>query len=154
MAVIVNDMSEVNIDSSLVRDGGAEHSRTEEKLVEMTNGCICCTLREDLLKEVSRLASEGRFDHLLIESTGVSEPLPVTQTFSFDDEDGRSLKNLTRLDTMVTVVDAAHFLEQFREAQSLAERGEAMNSDDERTVADLFVDQVEFACVIIVNKVD
>ncbi len=154
VAVIVNDMSEVNIDSSLIRDGGAALSRTEEKLVEMTNGCICCTLRDDLLKEVSRLAKEDRFDYLLIESTGVSEPLPVAQTFSFTDEDGRSLQEITRLDTMVTVVDAAHFLDQFREAQTLAERGQAMNEQDERTVADLFVDQVEFANVLIVNKVD
>ncbi len=154
VAVIVNDMSEVNIDVDLVRDGGAELSRTEEKLVEMTNGCICCTLRDDLLKEVSRLATEGRFDYLLIESTGVSEPLPVAQTFTFADEEGRSLGDLTRLDTMVTVVDAAHFLEQYREAQSLQERGEAMNDEDERTVADLFVDQVEFANVLLVNKTD
>ncbi len=154
VAVIVNDMSEVNIDSSLVRDGGAELSRTEEKLIEMTNGCICCTLRDDLLKEVSRLASEDRFDYLLIESTGVSEPLPVAQTFSFSDENGCGLQEITRLDTMVTVVDAAHFLEQFREAQTLKERGQAMSDEDERTVADLFVDQVEFANVILVNKID
>jgi G3E family GTPase len=154
VAVIVNDMSEVNIDAGLVRDGGAELSRTEEKLVEMSNGCICCTLREDLLREVSRLAREGRFDYLLIESTGVSEPLPVAQTFSFADEEGRSLEEVTRLDTMVTVVDAAHFLDQFREAESLHERGEAMNEEDERTVADLFADQVEFANVILVNKMD
>lgn len=154
VAVIVNDMSEVNIDAALVRDGGAELSRTEEKLVEMTNGCICCTLRDDLLKEVSRLASEGRFDYLLIESTGVSEPLPVAQTFTFADEEGKSLSEITRLDTMVTVVDAAHFLDQYRDAQSLKERGEAMNEEDERTVADLFVDQVEFANVLLVNKTD
>lgn len=154
VAVIVNDMSEVNIDADLVRDGGAELSRTEEKLVEMTNGCICCTLRDDLLKEVSRLATEGRFDYLLIESTGVSEPLPVAQTFTFADEEGRSLGDLTRLDTMVTVVDAAHFLDQYREAQTLKERGQAMNEEDDRTVADLFVDQVEFANVLIVNKTD
>ncbi|GAB4183779.1 MAG: zinc metallochaperone GTPase ZigA [Terrimicrobiaceae bacterium] len=154
VAVIVNDMSEVNIDADLVRDGGAELSRTEEKLVEMTNGCICCTLRDDLLKEVSRLANEKRFDYLLIESTGVSEPLPVAQTFTFGDEEGRSLSEITRLDTMVTVVDAAHFLDQYREAESLKERGEAIGEDDERTVADLFVDQVEFANVLIVNKLD
>lgn len=154
VAVIVNDMSEVNIDVELVRDGGAELSRTEEKLVEMTNGCICCTLRDDLLKEVSRLATEGRFDYLLIESTGVSEPLPVAQTFTFADEEGRSLSEITRLDTMVTVVDAAHFLDQYREAQTLGERGEAMNEEDDRTVADLFVDQVEFANVLLVNKTD
>lgn len=154
VAVIVNDMSEVNIDADLVRDGGAELSRTEEKLVEMTNGCICCTLRDDLLKEVSRLATEGRFDYLLIESTGVSEPLPVAQTFTFSDEEGNTLSELTRLDTMVTVVDAAHFLDQYREAQSLQEQGVAIGEEDERTVADLFVDQVEFANVLVVNKTD
>ena len=154
VAVIVNDMSEVNIDANLVRDGGAELSRTEEKLVEMSNGCICCTLRDDLLEEVSRLASEGRFDYLIIESTGVSEPLPVAQTFTFADELGQSLSEITRLDTMVTVVDAAHFLEQYREAESLKERGEAISEEDERTVSDLFVDQVEFADVILINKID
>jgi G3E family GTPase len=154
VAVIVNDMSEVNIDADLVRDGGADLSRTEEKLVEMSNGCICCTLRDDLLREVSRLATEGRFDYLLIESTGVSEPLPVAQTFTFADESGRSLSDITRLDTMVTVIDAAHFLDQYREAQSLQERGEAIGAEDERTVADLFVDQVEFANVLLVNKLD
>jgi len=154
VAVIVNDMSEVNIDADLVRDGGAELSRTEEKLVEMSNGCICCTLRDDLLQEVSRLAHEGKFDYLLIESTGVSEPLPVAQTFTFADEDGKSLADLTRLDTMVTVVDAAHFLDQYREAESLAERGQAIGEEDERTIADLFVDQVEFADVLLVNKLD
>ena len=154
VAVIVNDMSEVNIDANLVRDGGAELSRTEEKLVEMSNGCICCTLRDDLLQEVSRLASEGRFDYLLIESTGVSEPLPVAQTFTFADELGQSLSEITRLDTMVTVVDAAHFLDQYRGAERLLDRGEAMGEEDERTVADLFVDQVEFANVLIINKID
>ncbi len=154
VAVIVNDMSEVNIDSELVRNGGAELSRTEEKLIEMTNGCICCTLRDDLLKEVSRLAAEGRFDYLLIESTGVAEPLPVAQTFTFEDEEGRSLRDLTRLDTMVTVVDAAHFLDQYYEGQTLKERGAAVGEEDERTVADLFVDQVEFANVLLVNKTD
>ena len=154
VAVIVNDMSEVNIDANLVRDGGAELSRTEEKLVEMSNGCICCTLRDDLLQEVSRLASEGRFDYLIIESTGVSEPLPVAQTFTFADELGQSLSEITRLDTMVTVVDAAHFLDQYKEAESLKERGEAISEEDERTVADLFVDQVEFADVILINKID
>jgi len=154
VAVIVNDMSEINIDANLVNDGGAELSRTEEKLVEMSNGCICCTLREDLLNEVTRLASEGRFDYLLIESTGVSEPLPVAQTFTFEAEDGQNLADLTRLDTMVTVVDAAHFLKQYNEAETLQERGQAIGEEDERTIADLFVDQVEFANVILVNKVD
>lgn len=154
VAVIVNDMSEVNIDSELVRDGGAELSRTEEKLVEMTNGCICCTLRDDLLKEVSRLATEGRFDYLLIECTGVSEPLPVAQTFTFSDENGIGLQEITRLDTMVTVVDAANFLAQYEAGDSLQEKNLAMNEDDERTISDLFVDQVEFADVIIMNKTD
>jgi len=154
VAVIVNDMSEINIDASLVRDGGAQLSRTEEKLVEMSNGCICCTLRDDLLEEVSRLATEGRFDYLLIESTGVSEPLPVAQTFTFTDEAGRSLQTLTRLDTLVTVIDAANFLTQFQESETLQDRHLALNEDDERTIADLFIDQVEFANVIVINKID
>ncbi len=154
MAVIVNDMSEVNIDATLVRDGGAELSRTEEKLVEMSNGCICCTLRGDLLKEVARLADEGRFDYLLIESTGVSEPLPVAQTFTFADEEGRSLQTLTRLDTMVTVIDAANFLTHFASSDSLREHDLALGEEDERTIADLFIDQVEFADVIVINKID
>jgi G3E family GTPase len=154
VAVIVNDMSEVNIDAELVRDGGAELSRTEEKLVEMTNGCICCTLRDDLLKEVSRLAAEGRFDYLLIESTGISEPLPVAQTFTFADENGQSLQDITRLDTMVTVVDASNFLEHYEVGDSLKEKNLALGEEDERTVSDLFIDQVEFADVILVNKTD
>lgn len=110
VAVIVNDMSEINIDASLIRSGGATLSRTDEKLVEMSNGCICCTLREDLLKEVTKLAKAKKFDYLLIESTGISEPLPVAQTFVFEDEEGISLANLTKLDTMVTVIDALNFL--------------------------------------------
>jgi G3E family GTPase len=154
VAVIVNDMSEVNIDAELIRDGGAELSRTEEKLIEMSNGCICCTLRDDLLKEVSRLAREGRFDYLLIESTGISEPLPVAQTFTFADEDGHGLQEITRLDTMVTVIDAANFLRQFDEADYLKDRNMAAGEGDERTIADLFIDQVEFADVIIINKTD
>lgn len=154
VAVIVNDMSEVNIDASLVREGGAALSRTEEKLVEMSNGCICCTLREDLLKEVSRLAGEGRFDYLLIESTGISEPLPVAQTFTFADEEGRSLQTLTRLDTMVTVIDAANFLTHYKGSDTLIDRDIALSEADERTIADLFVDQVEFADVVVINKVD
>ena len=154
VAVIVNDMSEVNIDAELVRDGGAELSRTEEKLVEMSNGCICCTLRDDLLKEVSRLAREGRFDYLLIESTGISEPLPVAQTFTFADEEGNGLQDITRLDTMVTVIDAANFLKQFHAADYLKDRNMAAGEGDERTIADLFIDQVEFADVIIINKTD
>ena len=114
VAVIVNDMSEVNIDVELVERGGAELSRTEEKLVEMSNGCICCTLRDDLLEEVARLAKEGRFDYLLIESTGISEPIPVAQTFTFEDSEGVSLSQLSRLDTMITVVDAANFLHDYK----------------------------------------
>ena len=154
VAVIVNDMSEINIDAALVERGGAELSRTEETLVEMSNGCICCTLRDDLLEEVSRMAQERRFDYLLIESTGISEPIPVAQTFTFEDEDGVSLGNVARLDTMVTVVDAASFLRDYFEAEDLADRGESLGEDDDRTVTDLLVDQVEFADVIVLNKLD
>ncbi|MCC5829199.1 MAG: zinc metallochaperone GTPase ZigA [Phycisphaeraceae bacterium] len=154
VAVIVNDMSEVNIDHTLVRDGGAALSRTDEALVEMSNGCICCTLREDLLREVSRLAREGRFDYLLIESTGISEPLPVAQTFSFTDEQDYSLRDLTRLDTMVTVVDALNFFTDYDSAQTLHERDRSVNPEDDRTIVDLLVDQVEFANVIIISKTD
>ena len=154
VAVIVNDMSEINIDANLVERGGAQLSRTEETLVEMTNGCICCTLREDLLAEVSRLAQEGRFDYLLIESTGISEPIPVAQTFTFEDEHGVSLGNISRLDTMVTVVDAASFLLDYNAAEELQNRGESLGEEDERTVTDLLVDQVEFADVIVLNKLD
>ena len=154
VAVIVNDMSEINIDAALIKQGGARLSRTEETLVEMSNGCICCTLRDDLLAEVSRLAQERRFDYLLIESTGISEPIPVAQTFTFEDENGVSLGQIARLDTMVTVVDAAEFLRDYDEAEYLSERGESLGPDDQRTVTDLLVEQVEFANVIIVNKVD
>ncbi|MEW5965518.1 MAG: zinc metallochaperone GTPase ZigA [Pseudomonadota bacterium] len=154
VAVIVNDMSEVNIDASLVREGGAQLSRTEEKLVEMSNGCICCTLREDLLKEVAALAKEGRFDQLVIESTGISEPLPVAETFTFADEEGRSLAKVARLDTMVTVVDAYNFLRDYASSDLLGERGESLGEDDTRTVVDLLVDQIEFCDVIVVNKAD
>lgn len=154
VAVIVNDMSEVNVDAALVRDGGAALSRTEEKLVEMSNGCICCTLREDLLLEVSRLANEGRFDNLVIESTGIGEPLPVAETFTFEDENGVSLSKLTRLDTMVTVVDARNFLDDYASEDLLADRGESLGEGDERTVATLLVDQIEFCDVIVVNKAD
>jgi len=154
VAVIVNDMSEVNIDAALVERGGAELSRTEEKLVEMSNGCICCTLRDDLLAEVSRLAQEGRFDYLLIESTGISEPIPVAQTFTFEDEDGVSLSDVSRLDTMVTVVDAASFRRDYKAAEALQDRGESLGEDDQRTVTDLLIDQIEFADVIILNKLD
>ena len=154
VAVIVNDMSEVNIDASLVKDGGAKLSRTEEQLVEMTNGCICCTLREDLLIEVQRLALEKRFDYLLIESTGISEPLPVAETFTFADEEGQSLSDCADLDTMVTVVDAANFLKDFGSWDDLTDRKIGLNEEDDRNIVDLLVDQVEFANVIIVNKTD
>lgn len=153
VAVIVNDMSEVNIDAALVR-GEAHLDRTEERLVEMQNGCICCTLREDLLVEVARLAQEGRFDYLLIESTGISEPLPVAETFSFVAEDGTSLGDLARLDTMVTVVDAANFLLDWQSLDEVRARGEALGPDDERNVVQLLVEQVEFADVLVLNKAD
>ncbi|MDH2327008.1 GTP-binding protein [Cereibacter sp. SYSU M97828] len=151
VAVIVNDMSEVNIDADLVREG-ASLSRSEEKLVEMTNGCICCTLRDDLLTEVRRLAEEGRFDYLLIESTGIAEPLPVAATFDFRDADGQSLSDLARLDTMVTVVDAANLTRDFSSHDFIADRGESLGPDDQRTLVDLLTDQIEFADVIVLNK--
>ncbi len=160
VAVIVNDMSEVNIDAALVRggpgsqDGEVALNRAEERLVEMSNGCICCTLREDLLVEVRRLAQEGRFDYLVIESTGISEPLPVAETFTFEDEQGRSLSSVARLDTLVTVVDGANFLEQYYEAQSLAEAGESLGEEDLRNVADLLVVQIEFCDVLLISKTD
>jgi G3E family GTPase len=154
VAVIVNDMSEVNIDAALVRNGGAELSRTDERLVEMSNGCICCTLREDLLIEVGRLAREGRFDYLVIESTGISEPLPVAETFTFEDDKGQSLSRVARLDTMVTVVDAFNFLRDYGSQDSLEARGESMGEDDNRTVVDLLIEQIEFCDVIVVNKID
>ena len=154
VAVIVNDMSEVNIDASLVRDGDAKLSRTEEQLVEMTNGCICCTLREDLLIEVKRLALEDRFDYLLIESTGISEPLPVAETFTFEDEAGECLSDCAELDTMVTVVDAANFMKDFGSWDDLTDRRMGLNEEDDRNIVDLLVDQIEFANVVIVNKAD
>ena len=154
VAVIVNDMSEVNIDAALVRDGGAELSRTDEKLVEMSNGCICCTLREDLLLEVDRLAKEGRFDQLVIESTGISEPLPVAETFTFEGEDGRCLGEVARLDTMVTVVDAFNFLRDYSSQDSIQSRGESLGEDDARTVVDLLIEQIEFCDVLVLNKID
>jgi G3E family GTPase len=154
VAVIVNDMSEVNIDADLVRDGGANLSRTDEKLVEMTNGCICCTLRDDLLREVRVLAESGRFDYLLIESTGISEPLPVAATFDFRSEDGDSLSDVAVLDTMVTVVDAANLLREYSSTDFIRDRGESLGSDDKRTMVDLLVEQIEFADVIVLNKID
>jgi len=153
VAVIVNDMSEVNIDADLVRQGGAELSRTDEKLVEMSNGCICCTLRGDLLEEVRRLAEEGRYDYLLIESTGIAEPLPVAASFAFRDEAGQCLDDIARLDTMVTVVDAANMLADYSSHDFLADRGETAGEGDERRIVDLLVDQIEFADVVVLNKV-
>ncbi len=153
VAVIVNDMSEVNIDAALVKNE-VQLNRGQEKLVEMSNGCICCTLREDLLIEVGKLAREGRFDYLVIESTGIAEPLPIAETFTFRDENGASLSDLARLDTLVTVVDAVNFMRNYQEALSLKEAGEALGEDDERNVADLLVDQIEFANVILISKID
>lgn len=153
VAVIVNDMSEINIDSAIVQNE-VSLNRSEEKLVEMSNGCICCTLREDLLEEVTKLAKDGRFDYLLIESTGISEPLPVAETFTFADENGDSLSSVAKLDTMVTVVDAVNFLKDYEEAQLLQESGQSLGEDDDRSVADLLVDQVEFADVILISKTD
>jgi len=153
VAVIVNDMSEINIDSSIVQND-VSLNRSEEKLVEMSNGCICCTLREDLLEEVNKLAKEGRFDYLVIESTGISEPLPVAETFTFADEDGVSLSDVSDLDTMVTVVDAVNFLKDYEQAKYLQDTGESLGEEDERSVADLLVDQVEFADVILISKTD
>jgi G3E family GTPase len=153
VAVIVTDMSEINIDAKLLAQG-THMARVDAKLVEMSNGCICCTLREDLLLEVAKLAREGRFDQLLIESTGIAEPLPVAETFTFADEQGRSLADVARLDTMVTVVDAHNFWRDFHAADLLSERGESLGEDDQRTVTDLLTEQVEFADVIVLNKVD
>lgn len=152
VAVIVNDMSEVNIDAELVREGGGL-SRLDEKLVEMSNGCICCTLRDDLLAEVRRLAGEGRFDYLLIEGTGIAEPLPIAATFEFRDEAGCSLADLARLDTMVTVVDAINLMKDFGSTDFLKDRGETAGANDERSLVDLLTDQIEFADVVVINKV-
>ena len=153
VAVIVNDMSEINIDSEILRSE-VSLNRSEEKLVEMSNGCICCTLREDLLEEVTKLAKEGRFDYLVIESTGISEPLPVAETFTFADENGVALSDIADLDTMATVVDAVNFLKDYDEAKYLQETGESLGEEDERSVADLLVDQVEFADLILISKTD
>lgn len=154
VAVIVNDLSEVNIDAGLIKEGGGL-SRTDEKLVEMSNGCICCTLREDLLKEVERLAHEGRFDYILIESTGVGEPVPVAQTFTYiDEEHGIDLTRFCRLDCMVTVVDAYRFWHDFSSGETLLERDQAVGEDDTREVVDLLIDQIEFCDVLLLNKCD
>ena len=153
VAVIVNDMSEINIDAGIVKNE-VSLSHSEEKLVEMSNGCICCTLREDLLLEVNKLAKDKKFDYLVIESTGISEPLPVAETFTFADEEGVSLSDVAKLDTMVTVVDAVNFLKDYEEAKYLKDSGESLGEDDDRSVADLLVDQIEFADVLLVSKTD
>lgn len=153
VAVIVNDMSEVNIDADLIRDGGSDFLRTDETLVELSNGCICCTLRDDLLSEVRRLASEKRFDYLLIESTGIAEPLPIAASFSFRDEAGAALCDIARLDTMVSVVDAVNLLSDYSSADFLSDRGETRDDADTRTLVDLLVEQIEFADVVVINKI-
>ncbi|QFU16328.1 GTP-binding protein [Microvirga thermotolerans] len=153
VAVIVNDMSEINIDADLIRSGGADLSHTSEQLVELTNGCICCTLRDDLHKEIARLARENRFDYLLIEATGIAEPLPIAATFSFRGEDGFAISDIARLDAVITVVDAQSILRDFESRDLLRERGQAATEDDERCLADLLVDQIEFADLIVINKV-
>jgi len=153
VAVIVNDLAAVNIDATLVRDASAL-SHVEEKLVELSNGCICCTLHDDLLAEVRRLAGEQRFDAILIESTGIAEPMPIAETFTFVDDDGTSLADVARLDTMVTVVDAFNFLRDYGSADALAERGLAATEEDDRTLVELLIEQVEFCDVIVVNKAD
>ncbi|MFM0741875.1 GTP-binding protein [Paraburkholderia xenovorans] len=153
VAVIVNDLAAVNIDAALVRDA-AELSHVEEQLVELSNGCICCTLRDDLLIEVKRLAAERRFDAILIESTGVAEPMPIAETFTFVDDDGVSLSDVARLDTMVTVVDAFNFLRDYGSADALAERGIAATDEDDRTLVELLIEQIEFCDVLVVNKAD
>jgi len=153
VAVIVNDLAAVNIDATLVRDAAAL-SHSEEKLVELSNGCICCTLRDDLLVEIKRLAAEKRFDAILIESTGVAEPMPIAETFTFVDDDGASLSDVARLDTMVTVVDAFNFLRDYGSADALAQRGIAATEEDDRTLVELLVEQIEFCDVLVVNKAD
>ncbi len=153
VAVIINDMSEVNIDADLIRAGNANLSHTQEKLIELTNGCICCTLRDDLLSEVKRLVDENRFDYLLVEGTGIAEPLPIAATFDFRDEDGYSLGDYAKLDTMVTVVDAVNLLKDFSSTDFLRDRGEIAGDEDERTLVDLLVDQIEFSNVVVLNKV-
>lgn len=153
IAIIVNDMSEINIDADLVHNE-VSLNRGQDKLVEMSNGCICCTLREDLLENISELANSQRYDYLIIESTGISEPLPVAETFTFEDENGKSLSQVARLDTMVTLVDGVNFLRQLDEAQSLQDVGESLGEEDERNLADLLIDQIEFADVILISKAD
>jgi len=153
VAIIVNDMSEINIDSSMVRNG-VSLNESQDKLVKMSNGCICCTLREDLLLEVGKLAKEKIYDYLVIESTGISEPLPIAETFTFADENNDSLGDVARLDTMVTVVDAVNFMKDYEAAQYLESTGVELDDQDERTITDLLIDQVEFSDVLLINKID
>lgn len=154
VAIIVNDMSEINIDAEIVKEKGLQLSRTDEKLVEMSNGCICCTLREDLLTEVEKIAKEQKFDYLLIESTGISEPMPVAETFEFRTEDGKSLSDYAHIDTMVTVVDCSSFEDFWQSRETLNEKKVGLGEEDKRTLVDLINDQVEFADVLILNKTD
>lgn len=154
VAVIVNDMSELNIDAKDIKNSDISLSRQDEQLVEMSNGCICCTLREDLLIEVKRLADEGRFDYLIVESTGISEPLPVAETFYYEDEETVALSSQTRLDGMITVIDAFNFLKDIEQADYLSDRKLELDEEDTRTISDLLIDQVEFADILIINKVD
>ncbi len=153
VALIVNDMAELNIDSKLIQKNGDALSQKDEKLVELSNGCICCTLREDLLEEIQKLAKEEKFDYLIIESTGISEPMPVAETFEFEDEDGFSLKDVATLDTMVTVVDTFNFSKDFKSTDILTDREEFLSEEDERSISALLVDQLEFADVVIMNKI-
>lgn len=154
VAIIVNDIGEVNIDSALIKKSAGEFTQTSEKLVEMTNGCICCTLREDLLVEIQKLTKSGNFDHIVIESSGISEPLPVAQTFTFEDENGFILNDIAKLDTLVTVVDASNFLEIYGQGKTLKDVGQELGEEDTRSLAGLLTDQIEFANVIILNKID
>ncbi len=154
VALIVNDMASINIDADLIKNSGSSLSQGIEKMVEMTNGCICCTLREDLLIEIEKLAKADKYDYLVIESSGISEPLPVTQTFSFEDENGQSLSQFARLDTMVTVVDSSSFLSTYSQGKSLKEVGQELDANDTRTLSHLLTDQVEFSDVILLNKTD
>ena len=154
VALIVNDMSEINIDAKILSSSEVKISRKEEKLVEMSNGCICCTLREDLLSEIQRIAKEQKYDYLLIESTGISEPMPVAETFFFEDESLQKLDDVARLDTLVTVVDAKNFLSELDEADYLSDRKLEVDDQDSRTISDLLIEQVEFANVLVINKID
>lgn len=154
IAMIVNDMNEINIDAELIKNHDSHISKTEAKMVELSNGCICCTLREDLLVEVEQLAKSQKYDYLIIESTGISEPLPVATTFEFRDEEGKSLADVAYIDTMVTVVDSVNFMSHYSSCEYLKNTGESLGDEDDRAIVDLMVEQIEFANVIILNKID